>query len=78
VNEPCTSFQLLFFEESEALETLSGSIDQMISTLGVLFSIQMILSFWNGEMNFTMFRSLIDDRIKVLEILREHGVMADA
>ena len=67
-----------FFEESEALETLSGSIDQMISTLGVLFSIQMILSFWNGEMNFTMFRSLIDDRIKVLEILREHGVMADA
>ena len=67
-----------FFEESEALETLSASIDKMITVLGVLFNTQMILSFWNGEMSFTMFRGLIDERLKVLEILRTHGVMADA
>ena len=66
-----------FSEESEALETLSVSIGKMINVLGVLFSTQMVLSFWNVEMSFTVFRGLVDERLKLLEILRIHGVMAD-
>ena len=71
-------FSQFFFEEAEALEALVGSIEKMLTVVNVLFSIQMVAGFWNNEMNFAPFKQLIEERCKVLEILREHGVMADA
>ena len=44
----------------------------------ILFHIQLVRSYWteqrDGVINFNMLRADLDDRIKILNILAEHGI----